>query len=102
MMCHGVNFKKKWRRFIFSNWITTPVCNTMNIGIGHMIQNITCKLTSNVNMFIIKHYEYSIKYLNINWVGLLIVLPPTNLSIFNNEFFKKPLTITCASTLHQD
>jgi hypothetical protein len=60
----------------------------MSIGTSHMIQNIACKLDGNVNMFIIKPHEYSIKYLYINWVRLLIVLPPTNLSIFNNEFLK--------------
>jgi hypothetical protein len=60
----------------------------MSIGTSHMIQNIACKLDGNVNMFIIKPHEHSIKYLYINWVSLLIVLPLTNLSIINNEIKK--------------
>jgi hypothetical protein len=74
----------------------------MSTGTSHMIQNIAFKLVGNVNMFIIKLHEYSIKYININWVRLLTMLPLTNLSIFNNNKILKPLTITYAWTPHQD
>jgi hypothetical protein len=81
MMCHAINPNKKRCQFIFPNSVTTPMCNTMSTGTGHMIQNIACNLVGDVNMFIIKLREYSIKYLNINWVRLLMMLPPANLSI---------------------
>jgi len=60
-----------------------------------MIQNIACELDGNVNMFIIKPREYSIKHLYYNWVRLLIVLPRTNLSMFNSELKKSIKNYIC-------